>query len=193
LGFAERIRNFIGAAPQSDVDALRGAMQCAAEARAAADAMQALVAEMRAGHAKSVEDLRAELTRLSTRVEAMPEMRAQLETFVHSLGRTMTGAADRLEQVDDRIERLEQQARAQTEIISLNRSEFDRQGRVLAGLESQMKSLEEAATRLAAVADRSAELLREAEGRRPRAERPDRTLQVAVGVLVVLLAIALLR
>jgi len=155
--------------------------------------MQALVAEMRAGHAKSVEDLRAELTRLSERVEAMPEMRAQLETFVHSLGRTMTGAADRLEQVDDRIERLEQQARTQTEIISLNRGEFDRQGRVLAGLEAQMKSLEEAATRLAAVADRSAELLRETEGRRPRVERPDRTLQVAVGVLVVLLAIALLR
>ena len=193
MGFADRIRNFIGAAPQSDVDALRGAMQCAAEARAAADAMQALVAEMRAGHAKSVEDLRAELTSLSERVEAMPEMRAQLETFVHSLGRTMTGAADRLDQVDDRIERLEQQARTQTEIIGLTRSEFDRQGRVIAGLESQMKSLEEAIASVVAAADRSAELLRELDGRRGRAQRPDRTLQIAIGVLIVLLAISMLR
>ena len=193
MGLADRFRSFIGAAPQTEVDALRNAVQAAADARAAADAMQALVAEIRGGHVKSVEDLRAELLRLSQRVEVMPEMRAQLETFVHSLGRTMTGAAERLDQVDDRIERLEQQARTQTEIIGLTRGEFDRQGRVLAGLESQMKSLEDAITRVVAAADRSAELMREMDGRRGRAAPPDRTLQIAIGVLVVLLALALLR
>lgn len=193
MGLADRFRSFIGAAPQSEVDALRAAVHAAADARAAADAMQALVTEIRGGHVKSVDDLRAELARLSERVEAMPEMRAQLETFVHSLGRTMTGAADRLDQVDDRIERLEQQARTQTEIIGLTRSEFDRQGRVIAGLESQMKSLEDAIARVVAAADRSAGLVRELDGRRGGAQRPDRTLQIAIGVLIVLLAISMLR
>jgi phage shock protein A len=87
-------------------------------------------------------------------------MRAQLETFVHSLGRTMTGAAERLDQVDNRIERLEQQARSQTELIALTRTEFDKQGRVLAGLEGQMQSLEDAITRIVAAADRSSALMR---------------------------------
>jgi hypothetical protein len=35
--------------------------------------------------------------------------------------------------------------------------------------------------------------MRELDGRRARASRPDRTLHIAIGVLVVLLALALLR
>ena len=53
--------------------------------------------------------------------------------------------------------------------------------------------LEDAITRVVAAADRSTELMREMDGRRGRAARPDRTLQIAIGVLVVLLALALLR
>jgi hypothetical protein len=120
-------------------------------------------------------------------------MRAQLETFVHSLGRTMTGAADRLDLVDNRMERLEQQARAQTEIIALSRTELDRQGRVIAGLEGQMKSLEDAVTRLVAVADRSTTLMREIDERRTRVDRTDRTTRIVFVVLVIALVLALLR
>ena len=193
MGFAAFLRNAIGAAPQSDLDAARSAMQVAADARAAADEMKALVAEVRGGHVRSVEDLRAELVRLSQRVEAMPEMRAQLETFVHSLGRTMTGAAERLDHVDDRIERLEQQARTQTEIIALTRTELDRQGRVIAGLDGQMKTLEDAVTRLVSVADRSAALMREVDERRTRADRSDRTNRIIIAVLILVLVVALIR
>ena len=144
MGFAAFLRNFIGAAPQAEVDSARAAMAAAAQAQSAAVEMKALVAQVRDGHIKSVEEVQAELARLSQRVESMPEMRAQLENFVQSLGRTMVGVADRLDTVHDRIERVEQQARSQTEIIALSRAEFDRQGRVLANLEVQMKSLEDA-------------------------------------------------
>ena len=155
--------------------------------------MKALVAAVRAGHIRSVEELQLELARLSTRVEAMPEMRAQLETFVHSLGRTMTGAAERLDLVDNRIERLEQQARAQTEIIALSRTELDRQGRVIANLEGQMRSLEDAVTRLVGVADRSAEIMREIDQRRTRLDRTDRTTRIVFAVLLIALVLAILR
>ena len=201
MGIAAFLRNSIGVAPQSDVDALRSAVQVAAEARAAADEMKVLVAQVREGslhgqlrdHVQSIEAMRAELGRLSARVEAMPEMRAQLETFVHSLGRTMTAAAERLDHVDDRIDRLEQQARTQTEIIALSRTELDRQGRVIAGLDGQMKSLEDAVTRLVAVADRSAALMREVDERRTRADRSDRTNRIIIAVLILVLVVALIR
>ncbi len=193
MGFPDFLRNFIGAAPRSELDAVRAAVDSAAEARAAADEMKALVAQVRDGHLKTVEDVQNELTRLSQRVEAMPEMRAQLETFVHSLGRTMTGAADRLDQVDNRIERLEQQARSQTEIIALSRTELDRQGRVIANLEGQMKMLEEAVTRLIAVADRSNETMREIDARRTRGDRFERNSMIIIGVLALLLAVALFK
>ena len=201
MGIAAFLRNSIGAAPQSDVDALRSAVQVAAEARAAADEMKVLVAQVREGslhgqlrdHVQSIEAMRAELGRLSARVEAMPEMRAQLETFVHSLVRTMTAAAERLDHVDDRIDRLEQQARTQTEIIALSRTELDRQGRVIAGLDGQMKSLEDAVTRLVAVADRSAALMREVDERRTRADRSDRTNRIIIAVLILVLVVALIR
>ncbi|MFM2164081.1 MAG: hypothetical protein RL325_518 [Planctomycetota bacterium] len=193
MGFASFLRNFIGAAPQDELDAVRAAVDHAAQARAAAEDMKALVAQVRDGHLKTVDDVRGELLRLSQRVESMPEMRAQLETFVHSLGRTMTGAAERLDQVDNRIERLEQQARSQTELIALTRTEFDKQGRVIAGLEGQMRSLEDAITRIVAAADRSSALMREIDERRARASSGDRTNRIVIGILVVVLILAILK
>lgn len=193
MGLAAFLRNSIGAAPQGEVDAARIAGASAADARGAADEMKALVAEIRQGHLRSVEDIRTELERLSARVEAMPEMRAQLETFVQSLGRTMTGAADRLDTVDDRIERLEQQARAQTEIIALTRSELDRQGRQVAGVESQLKSIDEAMARMVAAADR----LHGPEGaganRRPTTGPSDGTNRILIALLVIILIVAIIR
>ena len=188
------LRNLIGAAPQSELDAASAALRSASDARTAADEMKTLVAEVRNGHIRTIEEAQAELARLSARVEAMPEMRAQLENFVQGLGRTMTTAADRLETVDDRIERLEQQARAQTEIIALSRTELDRQGRVIAGLEGQMKSLEEAVTRLAAIADRSASLVREVDDRRTRADSARRNERfIMIGALILILIVSFLR
>lgn len=193
MGFASFLRNIIGAAPREELDAVRASVDHAAQARAAADDMKALVAEVRQGHIRSVDDVQAELLRLSERVEAMPEMRAQLENFVHSLGRTMTGAAERLDQVDNRIERLEQQARSQTELIALSRTELDRQGRVVAALEEQMKSLEDSITRIVAAADRSTALMREIDERRTRADKTDRNNRIMIGVLVLVLIVAIVR
>ena len=193
MGFAGFLRNFIGAAPQAEVDGARAAQESAAQAREIAQSLTTLVDEIRSGHVNGVSALRSELDRLSSRVEAMPEMRAQLETFVQALRRTMTGAADRLETVDDRIERLEQQARAQTEIIALTRGEFDRQGRVIATLDTQMKSLEEAVVRLSSVAEHSSSLMREIDQRRTRADRTDRTNRILIVALVTILVVALLR
>jgi chromosome segregation ATPase len=193
MAISDLLRRLVGPAPQPDQDAAARLSQCAAEARAAADAMERLAAEMRTAHIESVGDLRNELERLSSRVEAMPEMRAQLEIFVQSLGRTMTGAADRLETVDDRIERLEQQARTQTDIISLVRTEFDRQGRLIAGFEAQIKSLEESAARIAAVAERSSESLRGSDARRGRSERSLHLAWAAIGTLALLVVLVFFR
>lgn len=194
MGLAAFLRNSIGAAPQGEVDAARIAAASAAEARGAAEEMKILVAEIRGGHLRSVEDIRAELERLSARVEAMPEMRVQLETFVQSLGRTMTGAADRLDTVDDRIERLEQQARAQTEIIALTRSELDRQGREVAShaaaVEAQLKSLDEAMAKVIAAADRTQGPLRTSDGRRVPG---DGTNRILIAILVIILIVAIIR
>ena len=191
MGFAAFLRNFIGAAPQAEVDSARAAMAAAAQAQSAAVEMKALVAQVRDGHIKSDEEVQAELARLSQRVESMPEMRAQLENFVQSLGRTMVGVADRLDTVHDRIERVEQQARSQTEIIALSRAEFDRQGRVLANLEVQMKSLEDAITRLVVVADRSTTVLQEIDQRRGRADHSDRNNRIIIGILLLVLLLNL--
>ncbi|MFZ9914935.1 MAG: hypothetical protein ACO3IB_06290, partial [Phycisphaerales bacterium] len=166
------------------------AAQGAADARAAATEMKALVAQVRTEHTESIERVGGELARLSARVDAMPEMRAQLESFVQALGRTMTGAADRLETVDDRIHHLEQQARAQTEIISLMRTEFDRQGRSVASLDEQLRTLLD---RLAVAAERTEALVREFEERKVRSNAAAWTAIAAAAVSVVALLFALLR
>ena len=49
MGIASTLRNLIGAAPQTDLDALRASVQGAADVRAATDEMKALVASVRAG------------------------------------------------------------------------------------------------------------------------------------------------
>jgi len=183
----------IGAAPQSEADAAGVAAQGAADARAAATEMKALVAQVRSEHTESIERVGGELARLSARVDAMPEMRAQLESFVQSLGRTMTGAADRLETVDDRIHHLEQQARSQTEIIALMRTEFDRQGRSVASLDEQLRTLRESIDRLAVAAERTEALVREFEERKVRSNAAAWTAIAAAGVSVVALLYALLR
>jgi chromosome segregation ATPase len=191
VGFASYIRNLFGAASKGDLDAASVAATSAADARAAADEMKALVARAKDDHALTIREVESELARLSARVEAMPEMRAQLETFVHSLGRTMTGAADRLEHVDDRLQHMEQQSRSQTEILSMSRAELDRQGRALGALESQMKSLEEAITRLADATERTQSLVRDFEERKVRSSAAAWTAIAAacVAVLAVLFGI----
>jgi predicted nucleic acid-binding Zn-ribbon protein len=123
----------------------------------------------------------------------MPEMRAQLETFVHSLGRTMTDAADRLASVDDRMQRVENESRAQTEILALSRAELDRQGRSVAAFEAQMKSLEEALVRMSLASERIESLVREMEARRAGAARSERLTIAAAVIGFVALLIAILR
>ncbi|MFM7050622.1 MAG: hypothetical protein ACKOYN_00605 [Planctomycetota bacterium] len=193
MGFASIIRNFIGAAPQSEADAAGVAARGAADARAAAEEMKALVARVRSEHTESIERVGGELARLSARVDAMPEMRAQLEGFVQSLGRTMTGAADRLEGLDDRMHHLEQQSRAQTELATLTRGELDRQGRSLASLDEQMRTLREAIDRLAVAAERTESLVREIEERKVRSQAAAWTAIAAAAVSVVALLLIALR
>jgi chromosome segregation ATPase len=193
MGLGHFLRNLIGAAPQSDVDAASVAVRSADDARRAAADARELVAVAREDHAKAIALVESELARLSARVEAMPEMRAQLETFVHSLGRTMTDAADRLASVDDRIQRVENESRAQTEILALSRAELDRQGRSVAAFESQMKSLEEALVRMSLASERIESLVREMEARRAGAARSERLTIAAAVIGFVALVIAILR
>jgi chromosome segregation ATPase len=197
MGLGDAIRKLIGAAPQSDVDAASVAVRSAAEARKAATDARELVATARTEQERAiavvVAQVEGELARLSARVEAMPEMRTQLESFVQSLGRTMTGAADRLEVVDDRMQRVEHESRAQTEILSLARAELDRQGRSVAAFEAQMKSLEEALARMAVASDRLESIVREAEQRRAGAGRHERIAIAAAVVGLIALVIAILR
>jgi chromosome segregation ATPase len=193
MGFASFLRNIIGAAPQAEFDAANVAASSAADARAAADEMKTLVVRVRDEHSDSIERTRSELARLSERVESMPEMRAQLESFVHALGRTMTNAADRLESVDDRMHQVEQQSRSQTEILALSRSELDRQGRSVAGVEGQLKSLEDAMMRLSLASERTEALVREMESRKVRIARAERLTTLAAILGAAALVVAILR
>jgi chromosome segregation ATPase len=178
------LRNLFGRAPADGVDPVEVARASARDAREAADEMKSLVARVREDHGASIAKVEGELARLSVRVESMPEMRAQLEQFVQSLGRTMTSAAERLETVDDRIHQLEQQARAQTEIIALSRTELDRQGRTVGGLDAQLKSLEAAIERLAAASAATEALVRDLESRRVRS-----TVALVAAIAAVCLAL----
>ena len=197
MSLSTYFRTLLGAAAQSDFDLASSLAASAKDARAAADAMKLFGAQLRTESEQSLARVDSELARLSVRVEAMPEMRAQLENFVGSLGRTMTAAADRLETVDDRIHRIEQQSRTQTEILSLARAELDRQGRGIASIdgqlkfESQVKAFEEALTRLSAASERTETLVREMDERRVRIARVEQmtiaaTILAAAAILVTL-------
>jgi chromosome segregation ATPase len=197
MSLSNYFRTLLGAAAQSDFDLASSLAASAKDARAAADAMKSFGAQLRTESEQSLARVDSELARLSARVEAMPEMRAQLENFVGSLGRTMTAAADRLETVDDRIHRIEQQSRTQTEILSLARAELDRQGRGIASIdgqlkfESQVKAFEEALTRLSAASERTETLVREMDERRVRIARVEQmtiaaTILAAAAILVTL-------
>ena len=167
--------------------------ESARDARATLDEVRALATETREECEVTLVAARDELSRLSARVEAMPEMRAQLEQFVQSLGRTMTQAVERLDSVDDRLHAMEQQMRAQTEVIGLTRSELDRQGRALAALEPRMKELEDAATRLASATDRVDATVREFEASARRTYRIERVAIAAVVVALITLGVVLVR
>ncbi len=196
MGLATILRNAIGAAPKSEVDLAQAVAASAADARRAAELMRGLADEARADHAALLAATRDELARLSARVDAMPEMRAQLESFVGSLGRTMHGAAERLESVDDRMERLEQSARSQTEILAISRGELDRQGRLLSSLDAQAKSLESAVARLTEATAATESLVREFEGRKVRLARAAWTAVAAATIAVaaaLVAVVALLR
>lgn len=184
MAILNSLRNLFGRAPADGVDPVEVARASARDAREAADEMKSLVARVREDHGASIAKVEGELARLSVRVESMPEMRAQLEQFVQSLGRTMTSAAERLETVDDRIHQLEQQARAQTEIIALSRTELDRQGRTVGGLDAQLKSLEAAIERLAAASAATEALVRDLESRRVRS-----TVALVAAIAAVCLAL----
>ena len=193
MGLANFLRNLIGAAPQSDVDASSVAVRSADDARRAACDARELVAIAREDHGKAIAQMEGELARLSARVEAMPEMRSQLEGFVHSLGRTMTDAADRLASVDDRMQRVENESRSQTEILALSRAELDRQGRSVAAFEAQMKSLDEALVRMSLASQRIESLVREMEARRASAARGERLTIAAAVIGFLAIVIAILR
>ncbi len=187
------LRNFIGAASSSDLDAVAQAVASVREMREAADAVRALAERSGADAEAARRAMESEVARLTARLEAMPEMRAQLEQFVQSLGRTMTGAADRLDSVDDRMHHLEQQSRAQSELLSIARTELDRQGRVLSELAPEVRGLLAATERLAAATERTEALVREVEERKVRAGRTERVAMVAAAVAVVAAAAAILR
>jgi chromosome segregation ATPase len=191
VGIASLLRNAIGAAPKSETDLAEAVARSAGDARAAADLMRSLADEPRADHAALLGATRDELARLSARLEAMPAMRAQLETFVQSLGRTMHGAAERLESVDDRMERLEQTARSQTEILAISRGELDRQGRLLSALDAQTTALEAAVARLAEATAATESLVRDFEGRKVRLARAAWTAVAAAAIAVAAAAVAL--
>jgi chromosome segregation ATPase len=191
VGIASLLRNAIGAAPKSETDLAEAVARSAGDARAAADLMRSLADETRADHAALLGATRDELARLSARLEAMPAMRAQLETFVQSLGRTMHGAAERLESVDDRMERLEQTARSQTEILAISRGELDRQGRLLSALDAQTTALEAAVARLAEATAATESLVRDFEGRKVRLARAAWTAVAAAAIAVAAAAVAL--
>ena len=176
------IRNIIGAASSSDLDAVAAAVASAREMREAAEAVRALAERTGAETAAAGRAMESEVARLTARLEAMPEMRAQLEQFVQSLGRTMTGAAERLDSVDDRMHHLEQQSRAQSEVLSIARAELDRQGRVLAEMAPEVRALLAATERLAAATERTEALVREVEERKVRAGRTERVALVAASV-----------
>ncbi len=191
MGIASLLRNAIGAAPKSETDLAEAVARSAGDARAAADLMRSLADETRADHAALLGATRDELARLSARLEAMPAMRAQLENFVQSLGRTMHGAAERLESVDDRMERLEQTARSQTEILAISRGELDRQGRLLSALDAQTTALEAAVARLAEATAATESLVRDFEGRKVRLARAAWTAVAAAAIAVAAAAVAL--
>jgi chromosome segregation ATPase len=191
VGIASLLRNAIGAAPKSETDLAEAVARSAGDARAAADLMRSLADETRADHAALLGATRDELARLSARLEAMPAMRAQLENFVQSLGRTMHGAAERLESVDDRMERLEQTARSQTEILAISRGELDRQGRLLSALDAQTTALEAAVARLAEATAATESLVRDFEGRKVRLARAAWTAVAAAAIAVAAAAVAL--
>ena len=187
------IRNIIGAASSSDLDAVASAVASAREMREAAEAVRALAERAGVETAAAGRAMESEVARLTARLEAMPEMRAQLEQFVQSLGRTMTGAADRLDSVDDRMHHLEQQSRAQSELLSLARTELDRQGRVLAEMAPEVRALLAATERLSAATDRTEALVREVEERKVRVGRTERVALVAAAVAVLAAAATVLR
>jgi chromosome segregation ATPase len=193
MGFQSFLRSLAGAASSAEVDAVVRAGESARDARATLDEVRALATETREECEVTLVAARDELSRLSARVEAMPEMRAQLEQFVQSLGRTMTQAVERLDSVDDRLHAMEQQMRAQTEVIGLTRSELDRQGRALAALEPRMKELEDAATRLASATDRVDATVREFEASARRTYRIERVAIAAVVVALITLGVVLVR
>jgi chromosome segregation ATPase len=200
MGLSSYLRNLVGAVSKADLDAASSAAASAREARGAAEEMKLLVARTRDEVDQQLLAVQDELKRLAARLEAMPEMRSQLESFVQSLGRTMTQAADRLDTVDDRLHHMEQQSRSQTEVLSLSRSELDRQGRLLSSLEPQMKSLEpqmksleEAVARLAAATERTEAMVREFDGRTLRTARTERVMIVTAVIVVVAAAVVLLR
>ncbi len=193
MGFAAFLRNLIGAASREDLDAARVAATSASDARLSAQDARQLLLRSKEDHDLVVTRVEDELSRLSARVEAMPQMREQLETFVQSLGRTMTQAADRLEHVDDRLHHVEQQSRAQTEILAMSRAELDRQGRALGGIETQMQSLESAIAQLVAAADRTQALLRDVEERKVRTANAVWIAISAAGIAVVAAVISALR
>ncbi len=193
MSLSSYLRTLLGAAAHSDLDLAASLAQSASDARVAAEQMTLLAARVHGEVEQSIARVDTELARLSERVEAMPEMRAQLENFVGSLGRTMTAAADRLETVDDRIHRIEQQSRTQTEILSLSRAELDRQGRGVASFDGQLKSLEEALTRLSAASERTEALVREMDERRDRVVRVERMTIAATILAAAAIVITLVR
>jgi len=85
--------------------------------------------------------LAEDIARIAAGVEAMPQVRQQVEDFVRTVGGALGTAAARLEEADARMSDMEHSARTQTEIIAMMRTELDRQGRSLRDIAEQSTAL----------------------------------------------------
>ncbi len=97
--------------------------------------------ELQEEHRRCELRLAEDIARIAAGVEAMPQVRQQVEDFVRTVGGALGNAAARLEEADARMGDMEHSARTQTEIIAMMRTELDRQGRSLRDIADQSAAL----------------------------------------------------
>ncbi|MSR42155.1 MAG: hypothetical protein EXS10_09700 [Phycisphaerales bacterium] len=106
--------------------------------------------ELQEEHRRCEIRLAEDIARIAAGVEAMPQVRQQVEDFVRTVGGALGNAAARLEEADARMSDMEHSARTQTEIIAMMRTEHDRQGRSLRDIAEQSAALLSAMERFTA-------------------------------------------
>ncbi len=106
--------------------------------------------ELQEEHRRCELRLAEDIARIAAGVEAMPQVRQQVEDFVRTVGGALGNAAARLEEADARMTNMEHSARTQTEIIAMMRTELDRQGRSIRDIADQSAALLASMERFAA-------------------------------------------